>query len=342
MKPVRASLLAVLLFTLVLPSFAAWDDYPGMERRVLKLMGSRFEIIAVSDDPALSVAAVDTAIAEIQRIERLISSWDESSQTSRINRNAGVQPVVVDEELFRLIERAQRVSKLTGGAFDISFASLDRVWTFDGSMTEVPSDEAIANSVRHIGYQKIQLNEDSLSVFLPEAGMRIGFGAIGKGYAANRARRRMKELGIANGVVNASGDLTAWGVQPDGLPWGVSIADPEDPQHEIATLRTQDGAIVTSGDYEKYAMIEGVRYAHIIDPRTGWPASGLKSVTILCPDAELADALATSVFVLGEEDGIALIDRLKNIECLLVTEGNRLVQSAHVDLDYETDGNSSR
>jgi FAD:protein FMN transferase len=334
--------ITLLIAILAVGVQAAWEDHPGMERRVLKLMGSRFEIIAVSEDSSLSEAAVDAAVEEIERIERLISSWDDSSQTTEINRNAGIQSVRVDEEVYRLIERAIRVSKLTEGAFDITFASMEKVWVFDGTMTKAPSAEAIANSVHLVGHQKILLDENTMSVFLPERGMRIGFGGIGKGYAANRARMVMKELGIENGIVNASGDLTAWGIQPDGLPWGISIADPENPQNELAVLRTNDGAIVTSGDYEKFALIDGDRYAHIIDPRTGWPARGLKSVTILCPDAELADALATAVFVLGEVDGLELINRLKNIECLLMTDDNRIVQSDHVELEYEEDKRETR
>ncbi|MCB9040089.1 MAG: FAD:protein FMN transferase [Lewinellaceae bacterium] len=308
---------------------------PQAVHRPVKLMGSGFEFTAIHEDVALANAAIDAGIAEVSRIERLISSWDENSQTSAINRNAGIAPVPVDEELFRLIQRSLKVSGITDGAFDISFAAIEKLYLFNGSDTTLPPADEVARSVAKINFRNIILNPQKHTVFLKEEGMRIGFGAIGKGYAANRARAVMQAMGIANGLVNASGDLTCWGKQEDGRDWGIAIADPDDKMRAIAWLPIGEGAVVTSGDYEKFLMVDGKRYAHIIDPRTGYPTTGIKSATIVCPDAELADALATSVFVLGKERGLALINQLKGIECLIITEDNELLASKNLQLQYE-------
>ena len=325
----------LLIFALFQPLFCLAQNGEQAEahHKIIKMMGSRFEITAVHSDAQTAWDGINAAIAEITRIEKLISSWDPNSQTSEINRQAGVQAVKVDAELYDLIARSLKVSKLTGGVFDISFASIDKVWKFDDSMTEMPSPETVAASVARIDYQNIILNPANSSVMLAKEGMKIGFGAIGKGYAANRAKAVMQQLGIQHGLVNAGGDLTAWGKQADGQDWQIAIADPANRDLVKAWLTIKDMAVVTSGDYERYVEFDGVRYAHIIDPRTGYPATGLKSVTIICPDAELADALATSVFVLGKTAGIQLINQLKGIECIVVTDDDEMLTSEHLQLN---------
>lgn len=300
--------------------------------RTLLLMGSRFSITVVAKDQEEGNRYIDLAIDEIKRIENLISSWNVNSQTTAINKLAGVEPLVVDQELFTLIERCKQISELTQGAFDISFGSIDKtIWHFDGKMTALPDSATAKAAVRLINYKNIILDKANSSVFLKEKGMRIGFGAIGKGYAAERAKAKLLEAGLASGIINAGGDLAVWGSQPDGSPWTVGIANPEQADHAFSWLEVNDQAVVTSGNYEKFVEIKGKRYSHIIDPRTGFPVSGLKSVTIICPNAELADALATSVFVLGVEVGIDLIDQLNGVECLIIDESNQLFASANIN-----------
>ncbi len=328
--------LSFLLLFLAIGSVLAQQPAQELktQKKVLLLMGTRFELAAVSEDEELADKAIEAGIKEIQRIEALISEWQPTSQTSAINRSAGGMPVPVDEELYELIRRSLRISELTGGAFDISWAAADKVWKFDGSMKEMPSPEAVATSIRHIGYQKIQLIPETYSVYLQEKGMKIGFGAIGKGYAANRARDVMRGMGIKSGVVNAAGDMITWGRQADGQPWYIGIADPAEKDKVFSWLTANETAVVTSGNYEKYAEINGKRYAHIIDPRTGYPATGLKSVTIICPDAELADALATATMVLGREEGLYLINQLKGVECLMITDEDEMLASDNLHLHY--------
>lgn len=298
-------------------------------------MGSRFDITIVAGNETSANLYIDEAVEEIKRIERLISSWDLNSQTSMVNNNAGKNPVKVDKELFDLIERAVHISKITGGAFDITYASIDNVWKFDGSMTEKPSEEAISNSVAKIGYQNIVLNKEEQTVFLKLEGMRIGFGAIGKGYAADKVRSMLKSKGVKAGIINASGDLTTWGKQPDGKDWMVGITNPLNKDKVFSWFPVQNAAVATSGNYEKYVEFEGVKYSHIIDPRTGYPSKGLVSVTIFAKSAELCDALATSVFITGVETGINMVDQINGVECIIVDEGNKIHTSKNIQLNTE-------
>lgn len=302
-------------------------------KRTLKLMGSRFDITVVAKDPVEANIYIDLAINEITRIEQLISSWDPKSQTSEINRNAGIKPVKVDSELFDLIQRGIGISKLTDGAFDISYASMDKIWKFDGSMTEMPSTDSIKASVSKVGYRNIVLDNENNTVFLKLKGMKIGFGAIGKGYAADKAKNLLISKGVVAGIINASGDMNTWGKQPDGSEWKVAITNPMDKNKVFALLPINNGAVVTSGNYEKYVTFNDVRYTHIIDPRTGYPATGIISVTVFAPKAELADALATSVFVMGIEVGLNRIEQLPQVECIIIDDKGHITTSKNIEIE---------
>ncbi|SEK25450.1 thiamine biosynthesis lipoprotein [Maribacter orientalis] len=302
-------------------------------KRTLKLMGSRFDITVVAKDPVEANKYIDLAINEITRIEQLISSWDPKSQTSEINRNAGIKPVKVDSELFDLIQRGIGISKLTDGAFDISYASMDKIWKFDGSMTEMPSTDSIKASVSKVGYRNIILDKENNTVFLKLKGMKIGFGAIGKGYAADKAKNLLISKGVVAGIINASGDMNTWGKQPDGSEWKVAITNPMDKNKVFALLPINNGAVVTSGNYEKYVTFNDVRYTHIIDPRTGYPATGIISVTVFAPKAELADALATSIFVMGIEVGLNRIEQLPQVECIIIDDKGQITISKNIEIE---------
>lgn len=300
--------------------------------RTIKLMGSRFDISVVANSKTEGDTFIDIAIQEITRIEKLISSWDENSQTSLINNQAGIKPVKVDIELFQLIERALKISKLTNGAFDISYASMDKVWKFDGSMTTMPSKEAIKKSIIKVGYKNIILDKVNCTVFLNLKGMKIGFGAIGKGYAADKAKALLKSKGVKSGIINASGDLNAWGKQPNGKDWLVAIVNPLNKDNVFSWLPVNNSAVVTSGNYEKYVKFNDELYSHIIDPRTGYPSKGIISVTIFTSNAELADALATSVFVMGKNTALNFINQLNGVECIIIDEENKINTSDNIDL----------
>ncbi len=327
----RNNLKGVLTSLLVLFTIVGSAQQPY--KRTLKLMGSRFDITLVGKDSITVNTHIDIAIAEITRIEKLISSWDENSQTSEINRNAGINPVKVDAELFGLIENAKAISKLTDGAFDISYASMDGIWKFDGSMTVMPSKEEIAASVVKVGFQHIVLDKENSTVFLKLKGMKIGFGAIGKGYAADSAKSLLIRKGVSSGIINASGDMNTWGKQPNGSEWKVAITNPLNKNKVFALLPIRNGAVVTSGNYEKYVNFDGKRYSHIIDPRTGYPSSGIISVTVFAPKAELADALATSVFVMGIDAGLDRINQLPKVECIIIDDKGNISKSEHIAIE---------
>lgn len=322
----------IMTLSLLLATCAPLWAQGQKHHKVVKLMGSRFEITAIHADAQTAWDGINAGIAEITRIEKLISSWDPNSQTSAINKQAGIAPVRVDAELFNLIKRGIRISELTNGAFDMSYASMDRIWKFDGSMKVLPEAKIVARAASKIGFRNIALNETDRTVFLRQKGMKIGFGGIGKGYAAQKAKEKMKAMGIEGGVVNAAGDLIAWGRDEAAKEFKVGIADPKQKDLVMSWLVVGNGAVVTSGDYERFAMFNGKRYAHIIDPRTGYPTTGIKSVTIICPNPELADALSTSVFVLGQEAGLELINQLKGIECLIITDNDELITSNNLEL----------
>jgi thiamine biosynthesis lipoprotein len=303
----------------------------AVHHKVLRLMGNRFELSVVSDDAQWAANRIDDAVEEISRIEKLFTTFNESSQTSLINQHAGINPVRVDREVYELVQRSLKISELTQGAFDITYGSIDkRLWNFDTTMTELPDPKIAKQSVRLINYQNVILDENDCTVFLKEKGMRIGFGGIGKGYAADKAKHILRQKGVESGVVNASGDLSAWGMRPGGKPWTIGIADPYTKVTPFSTLDISNMAVATSGNYEKYVVINGKKYSHTIDPKTGLPVEGIKSVTIITPNAELADAMATPVMVMGIKAGLNLINQMRGIACIIIDENDRLFTSDNI------------
>lgn len=297
-------------------------------------MGSAFEfvIIASADE---GEQLLDEAILEVQRIETLLTEFSTTSQTSQINQAAGSEPLAVDEETYQLIQRSVDISKLTQGAFDITAGVLKKLYNFKGDSFEMPDEKIIKATLTKVGYQKIKLFSAN-KVQLEVAGMHIGFAAIGKGYAADKVKKILFERGVKSGVINASGDLTAWGLRLDGLPWKVAIADPNDKTKIIAWIPINNVSVATSGDYEQFFMYQGQRYAHTIDPKTGLPIRGIKSVTIVSPSAELSDALATAVFTMGVEVGLHFIGQLPQTHVLLVDESNKVFTSKHINVNFES------
>ncbi len=297
-----------------------------MVERKLVLMGSIFHITIVDKDSANANHNINKTIAEITRIENLISEWREETQISEVNRNAGIKPVKVDREVFDLTKRALYYSNESNGVFDISTASMDKVWFFDGSMTVMPSKATISQSIKKVNYKNIILDSKACTIYLTQKGMKIGFGSIGKGYAADKGRELMIGNGVVAGIVNASGDIATWGKQPNGKPWAIGINNPFSNRGIANVLKLEDSAVATSGSYEKYAEINGVRYSHIINPKTGYPASGLTSVTIYGPSAEFSNFLSTSIMVLGKDEGRKLAKKYPDYQFLLITDAGHVLR----------------
>jgi FAD:protein FMN transferase len=297
-------------------------------------MGSDFELIVVENTHQSAAQRLEEGIAEIRRIERLLTEFCKDSQTEMLNREAGLSPVAVDEEMYRLIERSIHISKLTQGAFDISASVLKALYDFKGKKNIFPEASLLSEKLGVSGYRNIQLL-DANRVFLKKKGMRIGFGAIGKGYAADRVKALWKSKGVRAGVINASGDLTAWGLQPEHKKWKVGIAHPTNPSHIMLWLPVENASVATSGDAEQFFVKNGIRYSHNIDPRTGHPTTGIKTVTVISNSAELSDALATAVMVMGRDSGLDMINQLPNVHCILADDRNRIFQSNKIKIHEE-------
>ncbi|MET3129439.1 thiamine biosynthesis lipoprotein [Arcicella rosea] len=309
------------------------DSSHLIHKKKLKLMGNAFEISVVDENEDWANERIAEAIDEISRIEKLLTTFSDNSQTNLINQNAGIQAVKVDREVFELIQRSIRISELTQGAFDITYGSIDKsLWNFDLTMKALPDAETARQSVRLINYKNVILNQQDSSIFLKEKGMRIGFGGIGKGYAAEKAKALMIAKGVKSGIVNAAGDLTTWGTQPNGKSWTIGIADPDAQQSTFSALNISNVAVATSGNYEKFVVIDGKKYSHTIDPKTGLPVSGIKSVTILSPNAEIADAMATPVMVMGVKVGLNLINQIQGIACIIVDDHNKIFTSKNINI----------
>ena len=314
-----------LFLFLILCGFSSHSQV--LRKRTTLLMGGRFDISIVAKDSLSAEQNIDEVIAEITRIENLISDWKPTSQVSEVNQNAGIRPVKVDREVFELTQRALRFSEITDGGFDISFAAMDRIWKFDGSMTEMPSAEAIQKSVEKVGYKNIVLDSINSTIFLKLKAMKIGFGALGEGYATDKCRAMMLAKGIQAGIINGSGDMSTWGKQPNGKPWSIGITNPFDTDKLLAVVPINNGAVTTSGSYEKFVVFDGKRYSHIINPATGYPATGLCSVTVFGPNAETANGLSTSLMVLGKTAGLVLLDKFPDYSCLMITDAGKVVKS---------------
>jgi thiamine biosynthesis lipoprotein len=303
----------------------------------LKLMGNRFQLSAVGETEEWAADCIDAGIAEISRIEKLLTTFNEESETALINRKAGIEPVAVSREIFALIQRSVRISQATQGSFDITYGSVDkRLWNFDTNLNSLPDAATASKMVRLINYRNILLSETDLTVMLKEKGMRIGFGGIGKGYAAERAKLIMQGKGVESGIVNASGDMATWGFQPDGSPWTIGIADPNMQNRIFSYMNISNLAVATSGNYEKFILVKGKRYSHTINPKTGLPVTGIKSVTIVSPNAEIADAMATPVMIMGIAAGLDMINQMKGVEAVVVNDEDEIYVSNNIRLNQYT------
>jgi thiamine biosynthesis lipoprotein len=320
----------LLIFISLLVSFATFSQVTY--KKTASLLGSPFDITVVAKDSIQGNEFTNEAIAEVTRIENLISDWIPTTQISSVNNNAGIQPIKVDAEVYDLVERALKISKLTNGAFDISYASMDRIWKFDGSMKKMPSKEEIKKSVEKVGYHNVILNSKDTTIFLKNKGMKIGLGGIGQGYIADKIKELLKSKGCESGLVNVSGDISTWGKQIDGNPWTIGIINPMNKNKVFATFPLEDTAVETSGSYEKYVTFDGKRYSHIIDPRTGYPASGIVSISVFAKQTEMADALATGIFVMGVEVGLNFVNQIKGLECIIVDDTGGIHTSENIDL----------
>src|SRR5262245_36538996 len=313
-----ALLLALLATLAAAPVRAEWLQ------REQAIMGTRCVVELWSDDPARGLAAIEAVFAEFRRIDVAMSTYKPESEVSRVNATAAQAPMHISRELYDLLATSIEYSKLTGGAFDVTYASVGYLYDY---RTHVhPDADAIAAALPGIDYRHIELIPETQSVHFRRPGVRIDLGGIGKGYAVDRGIAVLKGLGIDRAMVNAGGDTRIIGDRL-GRPWIVGIRHPDDENRVVLRIPLTDTAMSTSGDYERFFEEDGVRYHHILDPRTGRSASKVRSVTIIAATATRTDALTKSVFVMGAEDGIRFIDSLGDVDAIAVTPDGKVVYS---------------
>lgn len=332
MKLVRFSVTPLVILSLTMGMVVGCTEMrapatPMVVKRTQMQMGTLVTITAVAADKEVGNRAMQAAFDEIKRLERLLSTWRPDSELSRVNAEAGHQSVTVSQETLELVVRALEITRLTHGGFNIALGPAIEAW----SVTErqhIPDDAELRQLKLLVDWTAIQVDSIKRTIYLPRRGMRIDIGGIGKGYAADRAAEVMKRAGAAGGVVALSGDIKTFGVLPDQNGFPVGIQHPRQENALLAVIDLKDEAISTAGDYERFFEWDGARYHHILDPQTLQPARGCQSVTIVAKEGVFADGLDTGIFVLGPEEGMALVERLPGVEAIIVDrEGNMTVSS---------------
>jgi thiamine biosynthesis lipoprotein len=331
-RAMRTSLIcATLLLTVACGASRSKDEAvaPHVVEKRHRAMGAEADITAWTVDEAAATRAFDEGFAEIDRLEDLMSVWRPGSDLVRLNEAAGRTPVVVSPEVFEALQRAREDGDLTHGAFDVTFAALADIWKFDHDQdNRIPAPDEIRARLPLIDYRKLTLDAAARTAYLPRSGMKAHLGGIGKGYTIDRVASMLRSRGLRNFMIQFGGDLYVAGMRGP-RPWHLAIQDPRGPAGDyFAAIELSDSSFSTSGDYERFFMRDGRRYHHIIDTRTGQPAQGCRSVTIVAKNATLADALSTGVFVMGPAEGMALIERLPDVEGVIVSSDNRVLVSS--------------
>ena len=303
---------------------------PGhLVERARVSMGTELRLTAWTADEPKAMTAFEDVFHEFDRLDGLMTVWRDTSDIQRLNAAAGDHPVPVSPEVREVLHIARQVSEWTGGKFDITFAALSDLWKFDQDQDgSVPNPDEIRRRLPLIDYRAVEVDDRAGTAFLSRRGMRVNLGGIGKGYAVDRGVAILRKHEVRVFMIQAGGDMFVAGRRGD-RSWRVGIRDPRGPADKsFAALDLSNGTFSTSGDYERAFMKDLLRYHHIIDPATGEPARGCRSVTLVTDRAVLADGVAKGVFVLGPKDGMALIERLPNIEGVIVSSTNEVLVSS--------------
>ncbi|BFU90441.1 MAG: FAD:protein FMN transferase [Nitrospira sp.] len=300
---------------------------PVVSKRTQMHMGTLVTVTVVASDKDVGSRAIQAGFDEIKRLEQLLSTWRPDSELSRVNAEAGHLPVQVSQETLELVSRSLEMAEVTHGGFNIALGPAVEAW----SVTErqhIPDAEELQQLKPLVDWTRIQINRERRTIYLPHMGMRIDVGGIGKGYAADRAVEEMKRAGAQGGVVALSGDIKTFGVLPKGKGFPVGVKHPREDEALIAVIDLKDEAISTAGDYERFFERDGIRYHHILDPQTLRPARGCQSVTIIAKEGAVADGLDTGIFVLGPTRGMELVERLPDVEALIIDDKGTVTVSS--------------
>jgi FAD:protein FMN transferase len=325
-KDLTMKKILLLLVILTLVSSCSKKEELYKETRVI--MGT-YVTITLNEDGKTNDELTKTAgeaFSQITKVDRLMSTYKPKSNLSRINQSAGIAPVKADPEVIDNIEKAIYVAGLTGGAFDVTVGPLVNAWKIGSKDARVPLPDGINRALLLVGYRNIVIDKQDGTVFINKRGASIDLGGIAKGYASDRAVEVLRKAGIKGGIVACAGDIKVFGLRPGGTPWTVGIQHPRREDGALmAKITLTDAALSTSGDYERYFIKDGVRYHHILDPRTGYPARGLMSVTVLSRESWLSDSMATGLFVMGPDKAYALALRHPEFEVLMITGAGKVL-----------------
>lgn len=321
-SPIAYILVAAVVFIIIAVPFLLKEKRESVVY-TRPLMGTIVELTLMDGMRSGFDQAAEAGFSEIKRLERLLSSYDPASDVSRISASAGKGPVLVSSEVVEVMEKALEIAELSNGAFDPTVGSLASVWGYSGESGTVPSEEEVKKLLALVDYHRISVNPEASTVTLEKSGLVLNLGGVAKGYIVGKAIEKLTEKGVNRGIVKAGGDLTVFQVTWPGKPFIIGIKHPRKPEKLIGEAHVLRGAVTTSGDYERFFMKDGVRYHHILDPKTGYPARGTRSVTIIAESSTYADALSTAVFVMGPEAGMELVEKLPGVEAVIVdSEGN--------------------
>ena len=338
MQGTRRGLFGILTLAALTAAIACSEPAPEstpspaahLVERARPSMGTELRLSAWTADESTAISAFDEVFSEFDRLESLMSNWIEDSDVSRLNVAAGERPVPVSAEVRDVLHIAHDVSEWTNGTFDITFGALAGLWKFDYQNKDdtIPPAAEVRKRLPLIDYQALDVDDEAGTAFVKKKGVTVNLGGIGKGYAIDRGVAILRRRGVRDFMIQAGGDLYVGGMRGD-RPWRLSIRDPRGPAYRsFAAIELSNATFSTSGDYERFFMKDGRRYHHIMDVRTGEPAQGCRSVTLVSERAVLADALAKGVFVLGPTAGMELIERLPNVEGVIVSAKNEVLISS--------------
>ena len=274
---------------------------------------------------------------EIERLEKLLSVHIEGSDLDQIKENAGIKPIKVSEDTIKIMEKSIKYSKLTNGLFDITSGPLIDLWGIGTESEKIPSQEEIYSAVKLIDYEKIKIDKENTTVLLAEKGMIANLGAIAKGYIADKIEEKLQDLGVKSAIINLGGNVQLIGAKPDGTLFRIGIQDPDETRGgNIGVYTGKDVTIVSSGDYERFFIKDGVRYHHILNPKTGYPVeTEIKSVSIITDESFEADALSTSVLLSGWEKGIEMVENLENVEAIFINKNHEVYVTNGLNNSFE-------
>ena len=316
--PAASAMMLIVLLTATFFLGCRFSEEP-VTREQIGLFDTRIEIRAYGRNAA---SAVDKAFDELTRLHNLLNAYDPNSEISKVNSSAGKEPVKVSQETLEVVERALYFARISGGAFDPTVLPLAKLWNIGGENPRVPSEEEIRSALSLVDYRKVLIDEESSTIFLEAAGMGLDLGAIAKGYAVDKVASLLREKGVKSFLVNAGGNVYVGGEKPGGQPWRVAITDPvADPtgtERYLGIYTGTDISVVSSGDYQRYFEINGVRYHHIFDPKTGYPAKNLRGTTVIGESSTDCDGLSTTLFVLGSEKGKELLSEFPGVGAIFV------------------------